>query len=186
MIRRPPRSTRTDTLFPYTTLFRSRVLHWRSPFHALMCWSRFRIKWIGSIPTSRVGRTACPCGSGPECKSKQQAHCARYQGRPTSMARIGGCYNIADFQWQARKRLPAPLYHYIDGGADDELNRAANTAAFDRYALVPDYLHDIRSIDMRRTVLGRELDWPLMLAPTGMTRLFHRDGERGEIGRATV
>src|SRR3546814_1794789 len=58
------------------------------------------------------------------------------------MARIGGCYNIADFQWQARKRLPTPLYHYIEGGADDELTRAANTAAFDRYALVPDYLHD--------------------------------------------
>src|SRR3546814_757727 len=95
------------------------------------------------------------------------------------MARIGGCYNIADFQWQARKRLPTPLYHYIEGGADDELTRAANTAAFDRYALVPDYLHDIRSIDMRRTVLGRELAWPLMLAPTGMTRLFHKDGERG-------
>src|SRR3546814_13430630 len=55
----------------------------------------------------------------------------------------------------------------------------ANTAAFDRYALVPDYLHVIRSIDMRRTVLGRELAWPLMLAPTGMTRLFHKDGERG-------
>src|SRR3546814_4643245 len=32
---------------------------------------------------------------------------------------------------------------------------------------------------MRRTVLGRELAWPLMLAPTGMTRLFHKDGERG-------
>src|SRR3546814_15297177 len=33
MIRRPPRSTRTDTLFPYTTLFRSRVdiqYHWRN------------------------------------------------------------------------------------------------------------------------------------------------------------
>src|SRR3546814_18659068 len=57
------------------------------------------------------------------------------QGRPTSMARIGGCYNIADFQWQARKRLPTPLYHYIEGGADDELIRAANTAAFARYAL---------------------------------------------------
>src|SRR3546814_16788001 len=51
---------------------------WRSPFHALMCWSRFRIKWIGSIPTSRAGRTACPCGSGPECKSKTQAPSARY------------------------------------------------------------------------------------------------------------
>src|SRR3546814_898797 len=129
---------------------------------------------------------------GPSVNRNNRRIAPAIQGRPTSMARIGGCYNIADFQWQARKRLPTPLYHYIEGGADDELTRAANTAAFDRYALVPDYLHDIRSIDMRRTVLGRELAWPLMLAPTGMTRLFHKDGERGvaveaaQIGRAHV
>src|SRR3546814_821994 len=93
---------------------------------------------------------------GPSVNRNNRRIAPAIQGRPTSMARIGGCYNIADFQWQARKRLPTPLYHYIEGGADDELTRAANTAAFDRYALVPDYLHDIRSIDMRRTVLGRE------------------------------
>src|SRR3546814_19333890 len=78
------------------------------------------------------------------------------QGRPTSMARIGGCYDIADFQWQARKRLPTPLYHYIAGGADDELTRAANTAAFDRYAMVPDSLHAIRSIDKNGRASCRE------------------------------
>src|SRR3546814_3711242 len=98
---------------------------------------------------------------GPSVNRNNRRIAPAIQGRPTSMARIGGCYNIADFQWQARKRLPTPLYHYIEGGADDELTRAANTAAFDRYALVPDYLHDIRSIDIPRTVLGRELAWPL-------------------------
>ncbi|MDB5686174.1 MAG: hypothetical protein JWR77_763 [Rhizorhabdus sp.] len=95
------------------------------------------------------------------------------------MARPGGCYNIADFERRARNRLPAPLYHYIAGGADDELTRTANTRAFDRYELVPDYLRDIRTIDMRRTVLGCDLGWPLILAPTGMTRLFHAAGEQG-------
>src|SRR3546814_9164117 len=74
------------------------------------------------------------------------------QGRPTSMARIGGCYNIADFQWQARKRLPTPPYHSIAGGTYDDLTRADNTAAFARYALFADYLHDIRSTDMHLTV----------------------------------
>lgn len=95
------------------------------------------------------------------------------------MARAGNCYNFADFQRCARDRLPAPLYHYIEGGADDELTMKANSAAFARYDLVPSYLRDIRTIDMRRTVLGCELEWPLILAPTGMTRLFHRDGEAG-------
>jgi L-lactate dehydrogenase (cytochrome) len=95
------------------------------------------------------------------------------------MARTGDCYNIGDFEVQARKRLPTPLYHYIAGGADDELTTGANVRAFDRYELVPNYLRDIRAIDMRRRVLGCDLAWPLILAPTGMTRLFHRDGEAG-------
>lgn len=95
------------------------------------------------------------------------------------MARAGNCYNFADFRRCARDRLPAPLFHYIDGGADDELTMNGNSAAFARYDLVPNYLRDIRTIDMRRTVLGCALDWPLILAPTGMTRLFHRDGETG-------
>lgn len=95
------------------------------------------------------------------------------------MTRAGNCYNIADFERQARKKLPAPLYHYIAGGADDEKTTAGNSRAFDRYELMPNYLRDIRAIDMRRTVLGRELAWPLFLAPTGMTRLFHTSGECG-------
>lgn len=95
------------------------------------------------------------------------------------MARAGNCYNVADFEVQARRRLPAPLYHYIAGGADDERTVGANVHGFERYNLAPNYLQDIRSIDMRRTVLGRELAWPLFLAPTGMTRMFHRAGEIG-------
>jgi L-lactate dehydrogenase (cytochrome) len=87
------------------------------------------------------------------------------------------CFNSADFEVVARRRLPAPLYHYIAGGADDEITRRANTAAFDRYELLPRFLRDVRSIDMRRTVLGCKLAWPLILAPTGMSRLFHPDGE---------
>lgn len=93
------------------------------------------------------------------------------------MARLSGCFNLADFEAVARRRLPAPLYHYIAGGADDETTLAANTAAFRRYDLVPNYLRDVRRIDLRRRVLGMELEWPLILAPTGMSRLFHPGGE---------
>src|SRR3546814_6686806 len=49
MIRRPPRSTRTDTLFPYTTLFRS--AHPRIPAHGGMCCSRGARR---DIPYGRV------------------------------------------------------------------------------------------------------------------------------------
>jgi L-lactate dehydrogenase (cytochrome) len=93
------------------------------------------------------------------------------------MSRPEQCHNLADFEAVARRRLPSPLYHYIVGGADDEGTTRANTSAFDRYELIPRFLRDISRIDMRRTVLGRELAWPLILAPTGMSRLFHPDGE---------
>lgn len=94
------------------------------------------------------------------------------------MSRLAHCHGYAELRVAARRRLPSPLFHYIDGGADDELTLQANTAAFDRYQLLPRYLRDVRSIDMRRRVLGCDLGWPLLLAPTGMTQLFHPGGER--------
>lgn len=102
---------------------------------------------------------------------------------------LRNCHNAMDFEAAARRRLPKPLFDYIDGGADDETTRRCNVAAFDRYRLVPNYLRDIRQVDMRRTVLGCALEWPLILAPTGMSRMFHPDGERGvaiEAARAGV
>lgn len=95
------------------------------------------------------------------------------------MSRLEDCLNVRDFEEAARRRLPGPLYHYIAGGADDEITQRANTAAFDRYELVPRYLRDVRKVDMSRTLLGRRLTWPLILAPTGMSRMFHPDGEIG-------
>jgi L-lactate dehydrogenase (cytochrome) len=93
------------------------------------------------------------------------------------MRRLDDCFNLHDFVEAARQRLPGPLFHYIDGGADDEITKRANTSAFERYNLVPSQLRDIRRVDMRRRVFGCELEWPLLLSPTGMTRVFHPDGE---------
>ena len=101
--------------------------------------------------------------------------------------RLDRCFNAADFRIAAKARLPGPLFDYIEGGADDEVTLRANSASFGRYHLVPSFGQDIRRIDLRRTVLGCDLAWPLILAPTGMSRMFHSDGERGaaaEAGRA--
>jgi L-lactate dehydrogenase (cytochrome) len=89
------------------------------------------------------------------------------------------CFNIADLRRLARRRLPAPMFHYIDGGADDEWTMRRNSAVFDRYALVPRVLRDIREIDLATRVLGTQLDLPFFLGPTGMSRLFHHDKELG-------
>ena len=95
------------------------------------------------------------------------------------------CHNAQDFKPAARRRLPRPLFDYIEGGADDERTTAANVLAFDRYTLAPSYLKDIRTIDLRRCVLGMDLEWPLILSPTGMSRMFHPDGESG-VARAAA
>lgn len=93
------------------------------------------------------------------------------------MTSLDKVFNIEDLRKIARKKLPKPLFNYIDGGADDETNVRGNTHAFDSARLVPEYLVDVAKIDTSTSVLGREISMPLFLAPTGMTRLFHHDGE---------
>ncbi len=90
---------------------------------------------------------------------------------------IERCYRTADFRRLARRRLPSPLFHYIDGGADDESTLARNTAAFDDVDLVPSVLAGVDEVDTAVTVLGRRIELPLLFSPTAMQRLFHPDGE---------
>ena len=83
----------------------------------------------------------------------------------------------------AKKRLPSPIFHYIDGGADDEVTLRHNTQAFEVCDLVPNVLAGVDSVDLRTEVLGQQLEIPLFMSPTAMQRLFHHDGERA-IARA--
>ncbi|HTM96420.1 MAG TPA: alpha-hydroxy acid oxidase [Croceibacterium sp.] len=91
---------------------------------------------------------------------------------------LGGCRNIADFRALARRKLPFPVFHYIDGAADDEKTKARNTAAFDDVDLVPKVLAGVNEIDTSATILGKKTRLPLMLSPTALQRLFHWQGER--------
>ncbi len=93
--------------------------------------------------------------------------------------RIDKCNNTEDFRRLAKRRLPAPLFHYIDGGADDEVTLSRNTDAFNDVRLIPNGLADLNGMDCSTTVLGQKIDWPFFLSPTAMSRLFHPDGEKG-------
>ncbi|TAL06892.1 MAG: alpha-hydroxy-acid oxidizing protein, partial [Porticoccaceae bacterium] len=101
------------------------------------------------------------------------------------MSALQRCYNVEDFRRRARRKLPSPLFHYIDGGADDERTLRANTSAFDRYQLVPRVLRDVTHTDLRTRVLGCDVALPLLLAPTGMSRFFHYQGEQA-VARAAA
>ena len=92
--------------------------------------------------------------------------------------RLKNCYNTEDFRKLAKRRLPSPIFHYIDGGADDEVTLRRNTESFDTCDLVPNVLAGVDSVDLSTEVLGQRLDFPLIMSPTAMQRLFHHDGER--------
>ncbi len=91
--------------------------------------------------------------------------------------KLDRCKNVADLRRMAQSKLPAPIFHYIDGGADDEWSLRRNTVAFDDYELLPSYLRNVEAIDLCTPLLGTTLEVPLILAPTGMSRLFHHDKE---------
>lgn len=92
--------------------------------------------------------------------------------------RLSDCHNIADFRKLAQKRLPGPVFHYIDGAADDEVSKRRNTAAFENCDLVPSILAGVETVDMSVTVMGKKIAMPLFLSPTALQRLFHWQGER--------
>jgi L-lactate dehydrogenase (cytochrome) len=82
--------------------------------------------------------------------------------------RVDRCNNIRDFRTMTRRRLPGPIFHYIDGAADDEVPYRRSTKAYERCDLVP----NVESIDMSITVMGQKIDMPLFCAPTALQRLF--------------
>jgi len=86
-------------------------------------------------------------------------------------------HNIKDLRKYARLRVPSPMFHYMDGAADDEVTLAHNCSDYDRYELLPRYLVDVSDIDTRTTVMGQPIDFPIICAPTGMSRLFNNAGE---------
>ncbi len=92
--------------------------------------------------------------------------------------RLRNCNNVEDMRLLAKQRLPGPIFHYIDGAADDEITYRRNSTAFDDCDLVPNVLAGVDDVDMSVTVMGQKLEMPIFCSPTALQRLFHHDGER--------
>ncbi|MFZ2079193.1 MAG: alpha-hydroxy acid oxidase [Xanthobacteraceae bacterium] len=88
------------------------------------------------------------------------------------------CHNFHDFRELARRRLPGPIFDYIDGGADEEATLRQNTASFERCDLVPNVLRGVGNLDISVSVMGQKLAMPVYCSPTALQRLFHHQGER--------
>jgi L-lactate dehydrogenase (cytochrome) len=91
--------------------------------------------------------------------------------------RLARVANVADLRRIAKRRLPRGVFDYIDGGAEDERTLAENSAAFARIEFQPRVLRGVGTVDPATTLLGRPLPMPLVLAPTGFTRIADPDGE---------
>ena len=91
--------------------------------------------------------------------------------------RLARVSSFDDYRRIAKRRLPGGVFDYIDGGAEDERTLSANRRAFADTAFVPRVLCGIEKVDTTSTVLGAPLAFPLILAPTGFTRIADPQGE---------
>ena len=87
------------------------------------------------------------------------------------------CHNFNDFRTLAQRRIPGPIFNYIDGAADDEKTYDRNTKSFDDCDLVPSILRGTETVDMSVAVMGQKLNLPIYCSPTALQRLFHHQGE---------
>ena len=100
--------------------------------------------------------------------------------------RLTDCHNFHDFRELARRRLPGPIFNYIDGAADDEATHHQNSASFERCDLVPNVLRGVADVDLSTTVMGQKLALPVYCSPTALQRLFHHEGERAVAAAAAA
>jgi L-lactate dehydrogenase (cytochrome) len=100
-------------------------------------------------------------------------------------SRLADCHSIFDLRELARRRLPYPLFHHLEGGAESEITAQRNILAFDDVQLKPRVLVDVSAVRTATCVLGQDIDWPVICSPTGVTRFFHPAGERA-VARAAA
>jgi L-lactate dehydrogenase (cytochrome) len=91
--------------------------------------------------------------------------------------RLERCVSVDDMRRIARRRLPRGVFDYIDGAAEDERSLARNVDAFSSYQFEPRVLRDVSDLDTSTSLFGRPMSMPLVIAPTGYTRIAHSQGE---------
>jgi (S)-2-hydroxy-acid oxidase len=93
---------------------------------------------------------------------------------------------VADFEQVAQLVLPAPIYGWIASGSQDQQSLIDNVAAFRRWRLSARMLTDVRNVDISTTVCGTKLAFPLMVAPMGLHKAVHPDGELATAAAVTA
>ena len=131
--------------------------------------------------SNRGPRVMTTATDGPSIRRSLAALRAVMRFRPIELDRVkrrlARAASVEDLRTIARRRLPRGVFDYIDGAAEDEITLAANSDAYRRIRFRPRVLRDVREVDPSTTLLGRPLPMPLVLAPTGFTRIADPAGE---------
>jgi L-lactate dehydrogenase (cytochrome) len=96
---------------------------------------------------------------------------------PTLERRLARATNLDDLRRLARRRAPRMIFDYVDGGAEEERSLKTSVTAFDRVDYHPRALQDVSEVSAATEIFGREVSLPLVLGPTGFTRMMHHEGE---------
>lgn len=96
---------------------------------------------------------------------------------PASTAALKRLYSVAAVRDAARRILPRPVFHFADGGAEDERTLRRNEQAFNDVAILPRPLNGAATRELSLDLFGAKLAIPLGIAPTGLAGLFWPDGE---------
>ena len=97
---------------------------------------------------------------------------SRWRMRP-----LAKCLSIADLRMLARRRVPRAVFNYVDGGAEDEYTLRSNREAFTASRFLPRVLQHTEGVSTRCEIFGKSVRAPLILGPTGFTRMLHSAGE---------
>lgn len=92
-------------------------------------------------------------------------------------SRIAAAADVAELRRLALRRAPRMVFDYVDGAAEGELAMSRSREAFARVEFLPRVLRDVSAVSTEVEVLGRRVAMPVVLGPTGFTRMMHRAGE---------
>ena len=97
--------------------------------------------------------------------------------KPSAAQRLWEAYSLPEIEALARDSMVPSTYQWMSAGAADEITLRWNREALERLRLQTRVLVDVSVLDTRSKLLGHELPFPILLAPTGGQGVMHPEGE---------
>ena len=129
---------------------------------------------------------AAACTDGKEEGENEGAEAAREHtgtvGEPDQdlgelVATAEDALDVFDMRVTAQSTLPPAHYGYIATGVDGDVTLRANRSGFTHWDIRDRRLAGIEQVDMSTSILGTQMETPIIISPTGSQRAFHTDGE---------